>query len=92
MLHTTVKLNCALTTLPLSELIPIRADYPELPLAAGGAAVTLSSSPGLDPTSSMQKETRSPENSAQTNNLQAAPQASNLKVRASVLFSSHLGL
>lgn len=65
MLHTTAKLNCALTRLPLSELIPIHADYLELPLAPGGAAVTLSSLPGLDPTSITQKETHSPENSAQ---------------------------
>lgn len=68
MLHTTVKLNHALTMLPLSELIPICADYPELPLAPRGAAVTLGSLPGLDPTSSTRKETCSPENSAQTNN------------------------
>lgn len=66
--HTTVKLNSALTRLPLSELIPIRADYSELPLAPGGAAATLSSLPGLDPTSSTQKETHSPETSAQANN------------------------
>lgn len=88
--HTTVKLNRALTRLPPSELIPIRADYPELPLAPGGAAVTLSSLPGLDPTSS--KRTHLRENSAQTNNLRAAPQASNPEVRVSALFHSHLGL
>lgn len=59
MLHTTVKLNCTLTRLPQSELISVCADYPELPLAPGGAEVTLCSTARLGPTSSMQRETHS---------------------------------
>lgn len=64
MLHTTVKLNCALTKLPLSELISVCADYPELPLAPGGAEVTLSSTAGLGPTCSVQREAHSPHRSS----------------------------
>lgn len=88
MLHTTVKLNCALTRLTLSELISVCADYPELPLAPGGAEVTDCSTAGLGPTSSMQRETRSP----QTNNFGAALRAPNPEVHVSNVFSSYSGL
>lgn len=88
MLHTTVKLNCVLTRLPLSELISVRDDYPELPLAPGGAEVTLCSTAGLGPTSSLQRETHSP----QTNYLGGALKAPNPEIHVSDVFSSHLGL
>lgn len=79
-LHTTVKLNWALTGLPPSELISVRADYPELPLAAGGAAVAPSSSTGLNPLRNGLKEIHS----AQTSSIWAAPQAPDPEVHISV--------
>lgn len=84
-----MKLNCALTRLPLSELIPIHADYPKLPLASGGAAVTLNSFQGL-----ILQGAHSRKHAYLRTQLRqkTAPKAASPEVCFSVLLRAHLGL